>query len=310
MDWQARQRALKAKDREEKARNANMLHGYRGTTDPAAKLTSIKTEDRKKQMESREYLHTYHASIDDVKATMTRGADKATRNKNAQPLPNTAETETTITEEESRGISVAETTASFESGGSPKNQVTTNAAVAPTDATEDALLSPPQSLGDSMVVVENDSGSSDDWVAVQTPEDPAPPAVVTDRAAVDIGIPTDKTAESAGLKGDALKVTTTQSIAFSFALITNEFETGKMQRYGKAIDEVMSAKGFSLHPCLMRHYEQDFGYMDAQGRANTKRFVVRGELQGEASIELKVPVLDALRSSVNDGSLLSVTRGV
>eukprot|EP00540_Astrosyne_radiata_P006931 CAMPEP_0116850098 /NCGR_PEP_ID=MMETSP0418-20121206/15968_1 /TAXON_ID=1158023 /ORGANISM="Astrosyne radiata, Strain 13vi08-1A" /LENGTH=465 /DNA_ID=CAMNT_0004481951 /DNA_START=251 /DNA_END=1648 /DNA_ORIENTATION=- len=101
-----------------------------------------------------------------------------------------------------------------------------------------------------------------------------------------------------------------QSVEFSFALISQE-SPPDLVRYAKAVDQVLQQAGVSgYEPCSMRRWEEDSGYVDKRGRTKAKRFVVHGGmaiLPQQASAP-RDAVLSTLRSSIQDGSLLRVAQ--
>lgn len=298
MDWQAQQRAMKQRERQNKSASAATLHNYRGTSGPS-QLSTIKAQDRKQQMEAQEKLHTYRASVD-VLASMKPKPKE--RKGPSGPIPEQSVAEGTA----QASSSVAELSAAFDKSKREPTVISPDSPASTNSPTVNPLSA---SDASSMVVVDSPAGStgggSDDWVSVHVSVQPAgEQATAGDEWAPET---TNRSVAPAPTTAPPTAPPPPRNVDFSFAVITEDVKP-VLERYTKAVNKTLATAGVTeVAPCTVRRCEQDFAFQD-----RGQKFVLYAsvQIQGSNVTASRGAVLSALRAAIHDGSLLGLAQTI
>jgi hypothetical protein len=288
LDWQAQQRALKAADRQSKHQAAETLHSFQNTAVEQSALYALQKEDREKKRMSQEQLHQYRAAF--------TGTNKAKGDKEAARIDTVQSIDDVTT-----GIHVLDAVANFNQqpnepefqrgepytrsvqpvvGETPEPNVTEHATA---QDERDGAMATVEAAGDGMVLVDEPSQDSDEWVTV------APPA--------------------SEWLGPALKhsnvqtprVVTPLPVEFTFALVSQD-QPPHVERYLQAaafvlgVDDIPTIKAMTC--------------TELEDRPGVYKYMVTCSVNvtmpGHSDGQAKLHVLGLLKVAMRDGSLFTL----
>mmetsp|Transcript_5256 Transcript_5256/g.7592 ORF Transcript_5256/g.7592 Transcript_5256/m.7592 type:complete len:363 (-) Transcript_5256:74-1162(-) len=308
LDWAAKQRALKAADRQSKNESAEYLRSYKPKSLENS-LKSMKEEDREKTRLAQEQLHNYRAKfIGGTGGTPSRQKDINTDesdNQEAKVEYSVAEAVDSLNNHEFVDLnpSVARTESETLLGS---ENMQAQESPSPSHSSSDGivLVEKPEKIITESVMIDNDqhpekSSTSDDWIDVSSPVTPVQSSITEEKCS-DPEQSSVKDKECPELSDSVELIADAIDVEFTFCLLTLS-EHPDISKYLLAAESIIGdpAKG----PAETKSIQSVTNYSDRSGvHRHTITASICVSKQDDDNQIVKQRALGLLKQAVHDGS--------